>query len=138
MRTLTRILAPLVVLPAMLLPAGGATAAPADVDRFDTFVVDFNTCNGEEINGEGTNRYVSKTQKDGTYIEHYKLHAKGVGSLGNEYVMNWTITYRTSTKKTKISQRIVAISKGSAPNQVLTYRYDSTRGTATITNNCRG
>ena len=140
MLKLTRILAPLVFLPAMLLPAGGATAAPADRDRFDTFAVDFTTCGGvwEYVTGQGTNQYVSKVQKDGTYIEHYKLHAQGVGSLGTEYVMNWSITFRTSTRKTKINQRIMAISKGSASNQVLAFHYDSTSGKATLTEDCRG
>ena len=140
MRKLTRILAPLVFLPAMLLPAGEATAAPAEVDRFDTFALDFNTCGGlwESVTGEGTNKYVSKVQKDGTYIEHYQLHAQGVGTLGTEYVMNWNITFRTSTRKTKIDQRIMAISKGSAPNQVLTYHYDSTSGKVTLKEDCRG
>lgn len=135
-----RILAPTATLLAVVLPGAGASAAPADIDRFDTFVVDLSTCGSSwnQINGEGTNQYVSKVQRDGTYIEHYRLHAKGTDSRGNEYVMNWTMTYRTSTRKTKIDQQIMAIGKGPAPNQVITYHYDSTSGTVTLKEDCRG
>jgi hypothetical protein len=125
---------------AVLLPAAAASAAPAEVDRFDTLVVDLNTCTSpwSQINGEGTNRYISKLQKDGTYLEHYKLHAKGTDTLGNEYVLNWTMTYRTATGKTTIDQKIMAVSKGPAPNQIITYRYNSRTGEVTLKEDCRG
>ncbi|MEW1812471.1 hypothetical protein AB0284_17405 [Pseudarthrobacter phenanthrenivorans] len=140
MRIRTRILAPTAALLAVLLPAAGASAAPANIDHFDTLAVDLTTCASpwNQINGDGTNQYVSKVQKDGTYIEHYRLHAQGTDTRGTKYVMNWTMTYRTSTRKTSIDQQIMAVSKGPAPNQVLTYHYDSTTGKATLTEDCRG
>jgi hypothetical protein len=140
MRLTIRLLAPLVLLLAMLLPAGSATAAPANPtasERFELFTGIFNTCNGESVAVEGTYHNVSKVLKDGTRTFHFNLNAEGVGDQGNEYVFNWNGKGSFSTTEFSVSQRNMAISKGSAPNQAVTVHIDAD-GSFSIDTDCNG
>lgn len=137
MRFIIRFLAPLALLLAFLAPTGTAVAAPADSERFETLTLHFNDCNGEVVLAEGTVHIVTKVQKDGTFLFHFNLHAKGVGSQGNEYVINWNGKSQSDQNSFSFAQRILAISKGSAPNQVLIFRGDSD-GNFTFEADCRG
>ncbi|MDQ0618079.1 hypothetical protein [Arthrobacter globiformis] len=139
MRPIIRLLAPLALLLAMLLPAGGATAAPAQTERTETFVFQFNTCNGEFVAGDGIFHTVFKPQKDGGFIAHFNINATGAGNQGNEYVMNWVGKSRfvPSPSDFSFQERFLAISKGSAPNQVIISRFDGD-GIPTFEVECRG
>ena len=136
MRLVTRILAPLALLLAMFVPAGAASAAPADSERFETIAFDINFCNGEFVVGQADVHTVTKQQKDGSYIFHFNLHGQGTGSQGNEYVMNSTIKTESSSTNYSYDSRFMAISKGSAPNQVISVHYDN--GNYTFQPECRG
>lgn len=118
MRTIIRIFAPVVLFLAMLLPSGGAVAAPAETERQDTFAVYFNTCNGDFVEVTGKFHIVSKQQKDGTFLQHAIIHGQGVGTQG-EYVLNYKTNYRSEFPDFSFQERTALISKGSAPNQVI-------------------
>lgn len=128
MRLVIRILAPLALLLAFMSPAGPAVAAPAESVRFYDFAFDFNNCNGEAIEGQGTVHTVSKVQTDGRFLFHFDLHAQGIGSLGNEYVMIWNGYERSDQDGFTLVQHIHAISKGSAPNQEVIFLGDDENG----------
>jgi hypothetical protein len=137
MRTVIRFLTPLALLLAFLAPAGTATAAPADSERFVAFVGSLNTCNGEIVQAEGTMHIVTKVQKDGTFLFRFNLHAQGVGDQGNEYVINWNRTDRSNQNSFSFTDRILVISKGSAPNFAFIFHSDSD-GNFTFDEDCRG
>lgn len=138
MRIITRILAPLAFIFAMLLPTSTATAAPAEVVHEDTFIGAFNSCNGELISGEGFFHSVFKLQKDGGYIAHFKVHGQGIGDQGNEYVINYTSKSRVQDfNNYSFDDRLLVVSKGSAPNFWAKFHVDS-QGNFTIEEDCRG
>src|SRR4051812_26971579 len=97
MRVIIRILTPLALLLAFLVPAGAATAAPADSERTETIFGTVNLCNGEQVTLEGTFHTVLKVQKDGSFIRHGNVHVQGVGNQGNEYVLNDNFTSRSTS-----------------------------------------
>jgi hypothetical protein len=137
MRSLIRILAPLALLLTLLVPVGVSSASPAISEHFETFVFEFNTCNREVVSGVGTIHFVTKEQKDGTFIQHYNLHGEGVGGpQGNEYVFNSNGKFRTSATEFSFDERIRVISKGSAPNQWVRFRLKD--GQSTSETECRG
>lgn len=140
MRFIIRFLAPLVLLLAMLLPAGGATAAavPPTLERFEVIVGGINFCNGESVLAQGTYYAVTKEQKDGTFVSHVNLSAQGIGDQGNEYVLNSNgLAKFDDFGNYSFNQRFTAISMGSAPDQVLIVRGDSDGG-VTFEPVCRG
>lgn len=140
MRLTMRIIAPLVLFSAILLPAGGATAAPAQSTRTDVVTYQLNDCNGDFILAEGTSHSLTKFQEDGTIFVHSQMHVKGVGPTGIKYVLNYNDTY-TATPDPENYQTITArarlISNGSAPNQVVILTYNSVSG-PTAETDCRG
>lgn len=138
MRLIARILAPIFVVLGLLVPAGISNAAPAQSERFFVFAFDFNTCNGEFVAGEGFMHVVSKEQSDGSFLNRINLHAEGVGSQGNEYVMNWTQVQRFDSTHVEGTSHARAISKGSAPNQDLRASYNTATGEFTFEPVCRG
>jgi hypothetical protein len=139
MRLIIRLLVPLALLLAFLTPASTATAAPAESERFQTVLFDENTCNGEEILGEGTIHFVFKEQKDGSFLLHANLHGTAVGTQGNEYVLNFTRKDRFISDPAHFTMdfKTVLVSKGSAPNQVANFHLDSDSG-VTVDIDCRG
>jgi len=138
MRVIVRILAPIFLVLGLIGPAGVATAAPAQSDRFFTFAFDQSFCNGENIVGEGTMHIVSKVQNDGSVLERITVHAKGVGDQGNEYVMNWTQTRQYDRSNIWTTSHARAISKGSAPNQDLNATFNSATGEFVFEPVCHG
>ncbi|MDQ0618077.1 hypothetical protein [Arthrobacter globiformis] len=138
MRLIVRILAPIFLVLGLIGPAGAATAAPAQTERNFTFAFDFNTCNGEAIEGQGFVHVVSKEQADGSFLNRITLHAKGVGSEGNEYVMNWTQVQRFFTDHVEFTAHTRAISKGSAPNQDLHATVNTATNVFTFDPVCHG
>jgi hypothetical protein len=139
MRLPLRILAPIALVTACLAPAGAASAAPAEIFRSETSVADFNTCSGESLAGTGTFLVTNKQQRDGSFLGHFELHATATGDQGNEYVVNWSETFHQSTDSyVQISGRLTLISKGSAPNEVVIYSYDSISNEFTTTRDCKG
>lgn len=130
MRTITRVLAPLALLSTMLLPAGPATAAPTVRDKFETFTFHVNTCNGEFITGSGTEFTSFKQLKDGSNVSQFDIHAKGVGTEGNIYVLDVSSTVLTDPTTGAFSsdqiQRLVSL--GSAPNELIKFHFDTVNG----------
>lgn len=138
MRSTLRLLAPLVLLLAMLLPAGGASAAPAQVERSVQFSGVFSNCNGEAVGVLGTIHLVIKEQKDGSFLSNGKVSGKAVASSGNEYVLNLISQGRgESVDDVSFEDRALLISRGSAPNELIIFRFDPDTG-GTIEFECRG
>ena len=137
MRLATRIFAPLVLLLAILLPAGTATAAPAQSERTEQILAHFNMCNtGEFVVLEGTIHIVSMEEPGGTTFFQITTHAQGVGDQGNEYVFNDSFHVRSVSTHLRVDERHRLISTGSAPNQVLIFHFDSDSG-STFEIDCR-
>lgn len=119
-------------------PAQATAGSPALVDRVFTFFLDTNTCTGEHVSGEGTVHSVSKLQSDNTWLTRINIHAEGAGTSGNEYVLNWIQTQSNSTAGASGTAHDMLISKGSAPNQLLTATYNTVTGEFTFEPLCRG
>lgn len=141
MRFIIRFLTPLVLLLAMLLPAGGATAAPAvppTPEQFEFIIGGLTFCNGETVLGQGTYSTLTKEQKDGTFVSHINLNGQGVGDQGNEYVLNWNgIAKFDDFGNFWGHGTFTSISKGSAPDEWVIFRGDSDGG-VTFETVCRG
>jgi hypothetical protein len=103
---------------ALLGAAPAALAAPAQTEKFETFVFDFNTCNGEFVSTQGTLHSVSKANPDGSFSSKFNYNGKGTGDLGNEYVLNFN-NKATFGPGFESDQKFRAnlVSKGAAPNQ---------------------
>lgn len=138
MRVIIRIPALLALLLAFLVPAGAATAAPATSEHFETFIFSVNDCNGEPgevIEGKGTVHRVIKWQDDESFVIHLNIHAKGIGERGNEYVLNGKTTL--SNDASSFRDRMLLVSKGSAPNQVVVITIDP-NGNYVFEEDCKG
>jgi hypothetical protein len=134
MRAFIRFLAPSALLLTLLAPAGAATAAPATVDRFETFFFEDFGCGGEDavrIEGEGTFQQVRKDE-----FRHRTLHGTAVDDQGNEYVFQRHSINRSTAEETFFATRLQLISKGSAPNQW--FSASERNGKITIKQECRG
>jgi hypothetical protein len=121
MRLVIRLLTPLLLLFAMLIPAGGATAAPARSERTETVQFSFNMCNGGEfVVMQADIHVVSKEEPGGTTFFQFKIHGQGIGDQGNEYVFNDTFHVRQSPQNGfRVDELQRLISKGSETNQFL-------------------
>lgn len=140
MRLTIRLLTPLVLLLAMLLPAGGATAAPAESVRTEEIWAHVNGCNTEEyVELKGTVQIVSQVREDGSAMTYVTYQMKGVGDQGNRYVLNLTfmVRFQWSTGYYSVDQIHRLVSEGSAPNQWLIIHFDSD-GVSTFEIDCRG
>jgi hypothetical protein len=140
MRLIIRLLTPLVLLLAMLLPAGGAIAAPAESVRTEDIWAAVNGCNTEEfIVLEGTVQIVSQVREDGSALTYVTYQMNGVGDQGNRYVLNLTfmVRFRSSTGYYSADQSLRLVSEGSAPNQWLIVHFDSD-DVSTFEIDCRG
>ena len=138
MRLAARIFASLVLLLAVLLPAGTATAAPAQSERTEQILASYNMCNtGEYVELTGTIHIVSKEEPGGTTFFRITIHAQGAGDQGNEYVLNDSLHVRAvSTDYFRVDERQRLISNGSAPNQVFIFHFDLDGG-STFEIDCR-
>lgn len=138
MRLVIRLFALLAFVLAMLAPAGGAAAEPAETTRVDQFTFTFNACNGEFVLVEGTYHIVTKQKKDG-FVNHVTFHGQGTGNQGNEYVVNLNNKNSSKNATFRIDERLRVISKGSAPNAVGTFHFDSSSGQGpSFEVDCRG
>jgi hypothetical protein len=135
MRLIIRILTPLALLLAFLVPAGAATAAPAESTRTFSVFTPTNVCNGESTVVQGTLHVVTKSGE----IVQSSFHGTGVGSQGNEYILNFHLTDRTSHSGTTFTfNKIVLVSKGSAPNLLSDIRVNPQTGEFTVIVKCNG
>lgn len=118
MRAVTRILAPLVFVFAMLLPAGAAVAAPAEIEHGqESFLFEFNDCNGAEVVLKGTSHITWKSQRDGGVNVLMAFHGQGVDSQGNSYVLSHVFRGHGDSSFTQQATTLL-VSKGSAPNKL--------------------
>lgn len=126
------------VLAVFLAPVGSAVAAPAEVQRYYTLEVFFNSCNGEIVTGEARVHLGTKTQKDGSFIQHYNIKGSGTGNQGNEYEFSYhdKIT-RTPLFDYQEDLKLKVVSKGAAPNYTLILHFDSLTG-GTFESKCTG
>lgn len=137
MRLVIRILAPIALLVAFLAPAATASADPAESERHQSYNSGINTCNGEYVEVKGSFHIVTKLQKDGTYLHRYVYQGTGLGDQGNRYVMNTTNRLTASSSEFSQDIRVLMVSQGSAPNQVIIVHFNPDGSTSTTTD-CRG
>jgi hypothetical protein len=137
MRLAARIFAPLVLLLAVLLPAGTATAAPPLIQRFHVFEGDINACNGEVIALEVHAQFITKEQTNGLTVQTLTYHATGIGNQGNRYVLNVTELFKTDADRLLVQRREL-VSTGSAPNQQVLIILDFNNGDIFVESDCRG
>lgn len=137
MRTVVRFLTPLVLLLAMLLPAGGASAAPAVTIRTETFMATENNCNnGELIVLEGFIQEVLKETKDGRF-QISVLHGQATDDQGNEWVLNDTFQFtQEGTDTVRFYNHVRLIRNGSETNQYATVHITENR--TNVEFHCRG
>jgi hypothetical protein len=108
-----------------------------DWEQFVTFPV--NTCNGEFVPVfSGVAHVVQRLQPDGSVITTTNGHFVAVGSLGNEYELNWHERFISEPGQAMFFSRQMIVSKGSAPNHLVTFTFEFPPGTFTATERCFG
>jgi hypothetical protein len=116
--------------------------APAEVTSnewvsFTTFP--FNSCNGElVIVRDGRAHVVQRVQPDGSRFVSTNGHFTSVGTLGNEYQLNWQEDFVLAPGESTYTSQQMIVSQGSAPNQLVTFVIDLATGTLTVTQRCFG
>jgi hypothetical protein len=132
---------------AMLLTCSvmaGVQAKPAsaevltnDWQQFVTFPV--NTCNGEFVPVlTGVAHVVQRLQPDGSLITATNGHFVAVGTLDNEYQLNWQERFVSEPGQLSFTSRQLIVSTGSAPNHLVTFTFEFPPGTFTATERCSG
>jgi hypothetical protein len=138
---LVRLIAALAsILAGLLLLAPPAHAAPADVQRVETFFFYTNDCNGETLSGNATIQQITVTQSGVTRQQIIILGVSATSSQGN--------TYRTAEKthtvfyfdpfNAVIKTRFTLVSQGSAPNLVIVGTFNTITGEFTAVADCTG
>lgn len=126
MRLVTRILAPLALFFALLLPANAAFAAPAELEHGqESFISETNDCNGKLVVLEGTFHVTWKPQRHGGVNVLMALHAQGEDAQGNLYVLSHTFRGHGDTSFTQKATTLL-VSKGSAPNKLAKLHFSFT------------
>lgn len=119
------------------IAAPAASAAPAEVNRTEFFRVEFNSCNGDNVQNEGPLHVVTKTQTDGSTMIHVEYHATGVGQpSGLRYMVNLNETATSSNTGSSDAEFERVISTGGDENQLFTLTFKN--GALTITSKCAG
>jgi hypothetical protein len=119
-----------------------ATKASAEVVtndhvQFATFPV--NTCNGEFVPVlSGVAHVVQRLQPDGSSIASLNGHFVSVGTLGNQYELNWQERTVFSVGESTFTSRQLIVSTGPAPNHIVTFVFDFTTFMFTATERCFG
>ncbi|OUM43816.1 hypothetical protein B8W73_03810 [Arthrobacter agilis] len=126
MHLVTRILAPVVLVLAMLLPSSAAVAAPAEIVHGQEFFVEMNDCNGDLVTLEGTFQVTFKPQRDGSFLILFSLHGQGVGAQGNRYVMSHTNRVHGGDMSLIQKATTLLVSTGTAPNELVKFHYSLT------------
>lgn len=118
MRLTIRLFTALAFSSALVLPGGGAVAAPAQVERIQDFTTAaFDSCSGQFVTLSGTFHVVTTQNADGSSTERVTFHAAGTGEDGTEYVLNETQARQVAGSDVVLDDHNVLVSKGSAPNQ---------------------
>jgi hypothetical protein len=122
----------------------GMQARPASAEvisnewrQFMTFPI--NTCNGEFVpvlNGEA--HVVQRLQPDGSFVTSTNGHFVSVGTLGNRYQLNWQERFVSEPGELMSSSRQLILSRGSAPNHLVTFVFEFPPGSFTATERCTG
>jgi hypothetical protein len=119
-----------------------ATKASAGVitnDHIQFVTFPFNTCNGEFVPVlAGVAHVVQRLQPDGSFVATLNGHFVSVGALGNQYELNWQERTVFSPDQSTFTSRQLIVSKGSAPNHIVTFVFDFTTFTFTATERCFG
>ena len=104
---------------------------------FTTFP--FNSCNGElVIVRDGRAHVVRRLQPDGSTFVSTNGHFTSVGTLGNEYQLNWQEDFVLAPGESTYTSQQMIVSQGSAPNQLVMFVIDLATGTLTMTERCFG
>jgi hypothetical protein len=118
------------------MPGPGTTVRQEHLTIADDEV---NACNGESVHLSGDVHAVI-TQHDSVRDAHVNGHLTGMGSFGNEYLMN--LQARADVQAGGASfvlvTRQLLVSKGGAPNQLATMTVTSDPLSVTIVADCRG
>ena len=98
-----------------------------------------NACNGESVHLAG-DLHVVITEHDAVREAHVNGHLTGMGSFGNEYLMNLQARadVQVGSASFELVTRQLLISKGSAPNQLTTVTVAADPLSMTIVADCRG
>jgi hypothetical protein len=125
---------------ALVIPAGVATAAPAEVSHTQAVGALFNTCAGELVDFTGTARVLDKPNADGSFKTSLNIQGTGTGSLGNEYVLHFDLLLvrASSGLLTLDDEKTTLVSKGSAPNQDVRFHFSSDSPDIIFTVDCHG
>ena len=118
--------------------ASPASAAVVFNERFDIVEFEFNSCNDESVTLDGFIHFVVKEQPNGSFTLQQNGHGVGVGDQGNEYVWNLQDKLTSNNSEFHTRTRTVLVSKGSAPNEQLTFTFDLPPGTVDVDIECRG
>ncbi|MDQ1053847.1 hypothetical protein QE394_001775 [Arthrobacter sp. SORGH_AS 212] len=123
MQIAKRILAAPVAAAVVLVSAGGAAAAPAEVRKSGYVNEPVNDCNGEVVFVEGTFQEVIQFKPDGTMIGNATIKGTGIGSQGNHYIYKENGQTVFNADGTAVAHVIVRlISKGPAPDSRASFR----------------
>lgn len=105
--------------------------------QFVTFPV--NTCNGEFVPVlSGVAHVLQRVQPDGSFVMHTNGHFVAVGTLGNQYELNWQERFVSAPGQTTYTSRQLIVSKGSEPNHLVTFVFEFPPGSFTATERCFG
>jgi hypothetical protein len=140
MRNRVRVCAPLAFAATLVIPAGIATAAPAEVSHTQAVGALFSTCAGEFAEFTGKARVLDKPNADGSFKTSFNIHGKGTGSLGNEYVvhLDLLLVRESSGLLTLDDEKTTLVSKGVAPNQDVRFHFSSDSPDIIFTVDCHG
>jgi hypothetical protein len=125
--------------PASTSELAQASETIVEQSRFIVNEREFNTCNGEVVRLSGEVHMVI-TEKATTLMAHVNGHLTGVGSHGNEYLLNLQGegTVQPGGQVVTFAGRELLISKGGAPNQLVTVSMTSDPFSMTTHADCRG
>jgi hypothetical protein len=106
-------------------------------DKVSVEQVAFNSCNLEFVTVSGELHVVTREAPGGGTTTHVNGELKGVGSLGNRYVLSVQADVDESGDAVSSTTREVLVSKGSAPNQVQTTTFSFPPLTFDVDIDCR-
>jgi len=123
----------------MAMQTTKASAAVITNDRVQFVTFPVNTCNGEFVPVlGGVAHVVQRVQPDGSFVATLNGHFVSVGTLGNQYELNWQERTVLSPDQSTFTSRQLIVSKGPAPNHIVTFVIDFTTFTFTATERCFG
>jgi hypothetical protein len=139
----TRLLVTLVLVTAgAVLVAPSAMADPAEVNHVteERFIADL--CNGDLVSGDVKITNVFITLPTGDHKIELTAHGSATSDRGNKYVINQRIEFLIHTEggvtNSILQNRLVLVSKGSAPNEFVTITANTATGVFTFDVRCVG